>query len=151
MRRFFLKLSRRRRLERDLEAELAFHRELAEQGGNAIPLGNASAIKEQAFDLWRFNFLENLWRDVIYGARSLRRSPALVVSALVSLALGIGVNTAMFSVGVEFLMSEPSAGTLHRSSSSASAEPAMPNSKPSTSSVKAASSLMLRAATKRRS
>ena len=108
MRRFFLKLSRRRRLERDLEAELAFHRELAEQGGNAIPLGNASAIKEQAFDLWRFNFLENLWRDVIYGARSLRRSPALVVSALVSLALGIGVNTAMFSVGVEFLMSEPS-------------------------------------------
>jgi hypothetical protein len=106
MRRLFLKLLRRRRLQRDLEAELAFHREMS--GENAVPLGNTSVIKEQALDLWRFNFIENLWRDLIYAARGLRRSPALVVSALLSLGLGIGVNTAIFSLGVEFLFSEPS-------------------------------------------
>ena len=62
----------------------------------------------QAFDLWRFNFAENLWRDFAYAARGLRRSPALVLSALLSLGLGIGVNTAMFSLGVELLFSQPS-------------------------------------------
>src|SRR5262249_637630 len=59
-------------------------------------------------DLWRFNFAENLWRDLAYAARSLRRSPGLVFSALLSLGLGIGVNAAMFSIAVEFLLSEPS-------------------------------------------
>lgn len=107
MRRFLLKLLRRRRLEEDLEAELAFHREMALSAGNPVPLGNASSLKEQAYDLWRFNFIENLWRDFIYAARGLRRSPALVASALLSLALGIGVNTAIFSIAVEFLLSEP--------------------------------------------
>ncbi|MCX6636215.1 MAG: ABC transporter permease [Acidobacteria bacterium] len=108
MRRFLLKLVRRRRLQRDLEAELAFHREMAAAHGNPIPLGNGVVIKEDALDLWRFTFLENLWRDVVYGSRGLRRNPALVFSALLSLGLGIGVNTAMFSLGVEFLFSEPS-------------------------------------------
>lgn len=108
MRRLFLKLFRRRRLEQDLEAELAFHRAMSGEHQNPITLGNASVIKELAFDLWRFNFIENLWRDLVYAARGLRRSRALVVSALLSLGLGIGVNTAMFSLGVEFLFSEPS-------------------------------------------
>jgi hypothetical protein len=81
---------------------------MAAAQSNPIPLGSSGAIEEQAFDLWRFTFLENLWRDVAYGARSLRRSPVLVVSALLSLALGIGANTAMFSLAVEFLFSEPS-------------------------------------------
>lgn len=108
MRRFLLKLVRRRRLERDLQAELAFHRNMAAEGQNPIPLGNAAVIREEAFDLWRFSFIENLWRDLVYAARGLRRSPALVLTALVSLGLGIGVNTAMFSLGVGFLLSEPS-------------------------------------------
>ena len=108
IRRLFLKLSRRRRLQHDLEAELAFHREMAAAGGNPIPLGNAAHIQDQAFDLWRFNAIENLWRDVIYGARALLRTPGLVVAALLSLGLGIGVNTAIFSLTVEFLLSQPS-------------------------------------------
>ncbi len=45
MRRFFLKLLRRRRLERELEAEIAFHREMAAQHGNAIPFGNALVVQ----------------------------------------------------------------------------------------------------------
>jgi len=108
MRRLFLKLFRRRRLQQDLETELAFHRAMSGEHHNPIPLGNEAVIKEQAFDLWRFNFIENLWRDLIYGARGLRHSPGLVISALLSLALGIGVNAAMFSLGIEFLFSEPS-------------------------------------------
>jgi putative ABC transport system permease protein len=108
MRRILLKLLRRRRLQRDLDAELAFHREMSRGNRDAIPFGNAAVIKEQAFDLWRFSFVENLWRDLLYAGRGLRRSPALVASALLSLGLGIGINTAIFSLAVELLLSEPS-------------------------------------------
>lgn len=67
MRRLFLKLFRRRRLQQDLETELAFHRAMSGEHHNPIPLGNEALIKERAFDLWRFNFIENLWRDLVYG------------------------------------------------------------------------------------
>jgi predicted permease len=108
MHNIFLKLRRRRSMERDLEAEMAFHREMAAVHGNPIPIGNTTALQEQARDLWRFAFVENLWRDLVYGVRSLRRSPALVITALFSLGLGIGINTGIFSLAVEFLFSEPS-------------------------------------------
>ena len=113
MPRLFLKLFRRRSMERDLAAEMAFHREMAAAHGNPIPMGNATVLEEQARDLWRFTWLENLWRDVVYGARSLRRSPALVVTALLSLGLGIGINTGIFSMAVEFLFSNPSVTDVH--------------------------------------
>src|ERR1019366_7601116 len=103
MPRLFLKIFRRRAMERDVEAELAFHRDMAAAHGNPIPMGNTTVVQEQARDLWRFTWIENLWRDVVYGTRSLRRSPALL-----SLGLGIGINTGIFSMAVEFLLSEPS-------------------------------------------
>ena len=108
MRRLLLKLFRRRRLQDELEAEIAFHREMAAAAGNPIPFGNPGYIKEQAFDLWRFNRVENLWRDLVLAVRSLSHSQGYVLSALLSLGLGIGVNTAIFSIAVEFLLSEPS-------------------------------------------
>lgn len=95
-------------MEQDLEQELAFHREMSEANGDSIGLGNASSVKEQAYDMWRFNFVENLGRDIKYAARGLKKDPTLVAGALLSLSLGIGVNTAIFSLGVEFLLSEPS-------------------------------------------
>ena len=106
--RFLLKLLRRRRMERDLAAELAFHREMARDVGSPVPFGNRGAIMEQAFDLWRFTWIENLWRDVRLAARGMVRNPALLVGALASLGLGIGANTALFSLAVEFLLSQPS-------------------------------------------
>ncbi|MGH9648780.1 MAG: ADOP family duplicated permease, partial [Bryobacteraceae bacterium] len=108
MRRFFLKLFRRHRLEQDLQAELALHRELSNARSGSIPLGNVTYIAEESRDLWRFNFLENLWRDAVYGSRGLRHRPTLLITAVLSLALGIGANTAIFSLAVEFLLSEPS-------------------------------------------
>src|ERR1051326_4353995 len=105
MRRFLLKLIRRNRIEQDLEAELAFHREMANAAGAHIPLGNETLIKERSRDLWRFNRIENLWRDLAYALRNLRKSPAFTASALLSLAIGIGVNTTIFSLAVEFLLS----------------------------------------------
>jgi len=108
MHRLFLKLFRRRKLHQDLAAELQFHKEMAAAQNNTIPLGNATVIQEQALDLWRFSSIENLWRDAVYAARGLRRSPGFVLSALLSLALGIGVNATVFALAVEFLLSEPS-------------------------------------------
>ena len=106
--RFFRKLRLRSAMQRDIADELAFHREMAASHGSAIPLGNTAVIAEHGYALRRFQFVENLWRDLLYAARGLRRSPLLVLAALVSLGLGIGVNAAMFSLGIEFVFSEPS-------------------------------------------
>ncbi len=98
VRRLLLKLARRRTLQRDIEAELAFHREMAEAGGNPLPLGNIPLIQEASAEQWRFMLLEDFWRDTVHGARALLRTPTLTFVAILSLALGMGAATAIFSV-----------------------------------------------------
>jgi hypothetical protein len=137
MRRFLLKLFRRRTMERDTEVELAFHREMAAAHGNPTPFGNSTVIKEQGREPWRFNTVENLWRDATDAVRGLRRNPALVASALLSLMLGIGVNSAIFSLGAEFLFSQPSVRDPDSCSRYAWAETAMHSPRLSSSFGKA--------------
>ncbi len=96
--RVFLRLMRRRRLAADLEAEMAFHREMAARNGNHIPFGNQSVVKEEALDLWRFTFVENLWLDTRFALRRLRANSGYSATAVISLALGIGISTAVFAV-----------------------------------------------------
>src|SRR5262245_47703826 len=98
MRRLILKLIRRRRIERDLEAELAFHEEMAATRGNPIRLGNLTLVKEEARDVWRWRLLENAWRDVNHAARRLWQTPGFTIAAILTLALAIGANVAIFTL-----------------------------------------------------
>jgi macrolide transport system ATP-binding/permease protein len=91
----------RRRREADLESELAFHleEEGEERGHDAArrDLGNIGAIKEEARAMWGWTWVGHLMQDVRYGLRTMLRNPAFTALAALSLALGIGANSAIYS------------------------------------------------------
>ncbi|HEX8028747.1 MAG TPA: ABC transporter permease, partial [Vicinamibacterales bacterium] len=106
-----LALVTRNRIERELDDEVAAHLELAEQDAIARGLdpgearrearrrfGGVEEMKEIHRDDRSARWLENLIRDVRYGIAALRRDPGFTAVAAGVLALGIGANTAMFSI-----------------------------------------------------
>ena len=113
-------MSRRKRMMEDLDQDIRdfIERETQDNIGRGMSpeearyaalrkFGNVTRVKEDTWGVWSMVWLEQLWQDIRFGLRALVKNPGFAAVAVLTLGLGIGVNSTIFSVVSTILLRKP--------------------------------------------